>query len=167
MAKPTILFIPGSLALPEFYSSILDPVAEAGYDVKALHLPSVGPTGGQGGACPPPSMEDDAAFIASHVRDLVDQGKDVIIFAHSYGGIPATQSTKGLSKHERQQQGKPGGVVRLAYITALVPDLGENAVGLTARYQDEQNQVEMKPDVRPCFSCLRGHFNPPVDAGYE
>ncbi|GAB1216039.1 hypothetical protein ATERTT37_005241 [Aspergillus terreus] len=146
MAKPTILFIPGSLALPEFYSSILDPVAEAGYDVKALHLPSVGPTGGQGGACPPPSMEDDAAFIASHVRDLVDQGKDVIIFAHSYGGIPATQSTKGLSKHERQQQGKPGGVVRLAYITALVPDLGENAVGLTARYQDEQNQVEMKPD---------------------
>ncbi|KAL5358343.1 Alpha/beta hydrolase fold-1 [Aspergillus floccosus] len=146
MAKPTILFVPGSLTVPELYTSILDPVAEAGYEVKALHLPSVGHTSGQGGACPPPSMYDDAAFIASQVRDLVDEGKDVIIFAHAYGGIPATESTKGLSKHERQQQGKPGGVVRLAYIAALVPDLGENAMGLSARYQDERNQAEMKHD---------------------
>jgi hypothetical protein len=32
---------------------------------------------------------------------------------------------KGVTKKEREQQGKAGGVVRLAYLTAVVPRLNE------------------------------------------
>jgi hypothetical protein len=41
-------------------------------------------------------------------------------------GIPATQSLDGISKAARSAQGKKGGVVRLAYLTALAPKLGDN-----------------------------------------
>lgn len=42
-------------------------------------------------------------------------------------GVPATESLKGITKKEREQQGKLGGVVRIAYLTALAPRLGETA----------------------------------------
>ena len=41
-------------------------------------------------------------------------------------GIPASESVKGLTKRERSAQGKSGGVVRLAYMTALVPPVGKS-----------------------------------------
>ena len=41
-------------------------------------------------------------------------------------GTPGTQSLQGITKKERQQQGKPGGVVRIAYITAVVPRVGQS-----------------------------------------
>lgn len=42
-------------------------------------------------------------------------------------GTPSTESLKGITKKEREQQGKKGGVVRMAYLTALAPRLGENS----------------------------------------
>lgn len=69
-------------------------------------------------------MYDDAALIASEVEKFADQGKDVVILAHSYGGVPMTESVKGLSKKERAAAGKKGGIVRLGYMTALVPEVG-------------------------------------------
>ncbi|KAL3958139.1 hypothetical protein ACCO45_008717 [Purpureocillium lilacinum] len=59
-------------------------------------------------------------------RDMPTQARDVVLVAHSYGGIPATESTKGLSKVERQRQGKSGGLVRLAYISCLILPVGES-----------------------------------------
>ncbi len=50
--------------------------------------------------------------------------------SHSYGGMPASECMAGLSVGERWAQGKPGGVIRLAYITAVVPKVG-NALGET------------------------------------
>ncbi len=35
---------------------------------------------------------------------------------------------KGLSKRERQAEGKKGGVVRMAFLTCIVPKLGENVM---------------------------------------
>ncbi|MCJ1435194.1 hypothetical protein MMC27_004566 [Xylographa pallens] len=136
MSKPSILLIPGSFALPEFYDPIVDAVAAQGYEIRGLHLPTVGlKTGPREGA--PPSMYDDAAFIAGEVEKLADEGKDVILIAHSYGGIPATESTKGLRKEERREKGKKGGVVALAYMTAVVPALGVSAMGVLAGLPQE------------------------------
>jgi hypothetical protein len=41
-----------------------------------------------------------------------------------WSGIPATQSLDGISKAARTAAGKKGGVIRLAYLTALAPNLG-------------------------------------------
>ena len=58
-----------------------------------------------------------------------------------------TESTKGLRKEERQAQGKKGGVVSLAYMTALVPAVGTSAAGVLADVQDD-NRFDLKIDVR-------------------
>ena len=152
MSKPSILLIPGSFALPEFYDNVIDAVAAKGYEIRGLHLPSVGlKTGPREGA--PPTMYDDAAFIASEAEKLADEGKDVIIFAHSYGGVPATESTKRVGKEERQKRGKKGGIVNLAFMTCLVPAVGGSAASILADVPKEQ-QVEPKIDVRLLPSSL-------------
>jgi len=56
---------------------------------------------------------------------LLDEGKEVFMVAHSYGGIPACASTEGYSIAERAKEGKPGGVKGIFFITAFaVPAKG-------------------------------------------
>lgn len=121
MDKPTILIVPGGFTLPELYSDVITHVASEGYSVQALHLPSVGYKTNV-----PGTMQDDAAFIASEISKHANEGKDVVLIAHSYGGLPATESTKGLSKVDRQRQGNSGGLVRLAYISCIILPVGES-----------------------------------------
>lgn len=145
MSKPSILLIPGSFGLPEFYNEVLDAVTAKGHDIRALHLPTVGASTGERGTGNP-TMQDDAAFIAKETEELADRGKDVILVAHSYGGAPTTQSTKGLSKVERAQQGKNGGIVNIAYITCVTPGIGGTTVSVLADVPGEQ-RLDIKTDV--------------------
>jgi pimeloyl-ACP methyl ester carboxylesterase len=121
MVKPIILIVPGGFTLPELYSDVITHVASKGYPIEALHLPSVGYK-----TSVPGTMQDDAAFIASEISKHADEGKDVVLIAHSYGGLPATESAKELSKADRQRQGKSGGLVRLAYISCIILPVGES-----------------------------------------
>lgn len=151
MTKPSILIVPGSFGLPEFYDPVVDAVAAEGYEIRALHLPTVAPKTGPEG--PPPSMYDDAALIAKETEKLADAGKDVILVAHSYGGAPMSESTKGLGKEERKKQGKTGGIVNLAYMTTLVPAVGATASSVLADVPAEL-RLDLKMDVRfpVCYS---------------
>ncbi|PYI07322.1 alpha/beta-hydrolase [Aspergillus sclerotiicarbonarius CBS 121057] len=143
--KPAILLIPGAFAPPEHYDAVVNAVVAQGHSIRALHLPTVGY---KSGVKVPPCMEDDAAFIASEVAELADQGRDVVLLAHSYGGIPATQSTKGLGKAERQAQGMKGGIVRLAYMNCLVLPLGTSdpSVLMASDAPAKGQIVELKAD---------------------
>ncbi|KAI8625238.1 hypothetical protein F5Y19DRAFT_479746 [Xylariaceae sp. FL1651] len=87
-----------------------------------LHIPSVGL---ETGARPekPPSTYDDAAFIAAYVTSLADAGRYVLLVAHFYGGTSATESVRGLNRKERLLQGETGGIVGLAHVTGLVPEV--------------------------------------------
>lgn len=141
-----MLIIPGASALPLFYFPVIESVRAHGFDIRALHIPSVGIPGPREGA--PPTMYDDAAFIATHVKSLADAGNDVILITHSYGGVPATQSVQGLSKKEREAQGLQGGIIGIAYMTSLVPNIGEPAASVQAP-MPEESKVPTAMDV--CF----------------
>jgi predicted alpha/beta hydrolase len=146
MDKPSILLVPGSFALPEFYNAVQELVTAKGFEIKGLHLPSVGLRAREGRPGSAPTIYEDAAFIDKEVEQLADQGRDVIVIGHSYGGVPISQCGKGLNVKERQQQGKSGGLVRLGYVTCLVPPIGENAVSVLQKAPSE-NQVPMETDV--------------------
>ncbi|KAI4862435.1 Alpha/beta hydrolase fold-1 [Hypoxylon rubiginosum] len=135
MDRLSMLIIPGASALPLFYFPVIESVRAHGFDIRALHIPSVGIPGPREGA--PPTMYDDAAFIATHVKSLADAGNDVILITHSYGGVPATQSVQGLSKKEREAQGLQGGIIGIAYMTSLVPNIGEPAASVQAPMPEE------------------------------
>ena len=69
-------------------------------------------------------MAEDAASIHAELEKLADEGKEIVVIGHSYGGIPVSEAQKGLSLEERRKEGKKGGVVRLGYLTAFVPPVG-------------------------------------------
>lgn len=125
--KPYTLIVPGGLTPAAVYDPVVDEVTRRGHDIRALQLPSVRLRSETGPVREPPTMYEDAVLIAREAEALADTGRDVIIISHSYGGVPATESVRGLSKAARAREGKPGGVVRLAYMTSLVPELGAAA----------------------------------------
>jgi hypothetical protein len=137
MTKPTFVLSTGSFANPSAYDAVVALLKPHNLDVLVPHLPTVGPSPKQGRDGPAPSMYEDAKFLASHVERLADEGKDIILMAHSYGGIPMTESVKGLTKNERGQQGKQGGIVRLGYVTSLVPAVGRAAMEMLQEVKEE------------------------------
>lgn len=145
--KPAIVLVTGSFALPDLYTNILEPLRAKGYEIASPALRSVGKKPG-----PPPTLYDDAKVIASEAARFADEGKDVVLIAHSYGGAVASQAVEGLSKAEREKQGKKGGIVRIGYITSLVPEEGEAAPTANVSGNGESFIVVDEVSVSFCFS---------------
>ncbi len=79
-------------------------------------------------------MHDDARAIQRELTRLVDaEGKKVVVFMHSYGGLVGTEAvTEELAYTKRKSAGKTGGVISLFYCTAFMVAPGMtllNAVG--------------------------------------
>jgi hypothetical protein len=130
--KPTIVIIPGSFSPASLYSPIIDQLSNYGYEAVSIDLPSIG----RFQKPHPATMNEDAAHIQSVITTIADQGKDVMLVMHSYGGIPGTESTKGLSKVERQASGKRGGITRLFYMSAMILPVGLSLTDMTGPLPD-------------------------------
>ncbi|CAI6301247.1 unnamed protein product [Periconia digitata] len=129
MSVPSVVFVPGSFAPASLYYPLVESVVARGIEAQAINLPTVHLPGDDRIA---PSLYDDGDFIASTIEKLADKGRDVIVIGHSYGGIPLSQGTVGLSKPTRAAQGKPGGLSTVAYMTAYVPIFNESSADIQA-----------------------------------
>jgi hypothetical protein len=97
-----------------------------GYKVHARQMPGVGSSN------PSKDLSEDVAALRSTVEEAIGNGNDVIVICHSWGGMVTGSGLVGLSKQEREAQGKKGGVVRTGYMTAFIVPEGVtlmNAVG--------------------------------------
>ncbi|CAO2652876.1 Nn.00g022870.m01.CDS01 [Neocucurbitaria sp. VM-36] len=130
-----LVIVPGSFSSSKLYDPMVDPLRAKGYTVHVLDPPCY--PGNYKKGTPSPSMYDDAAFINAFVAKLADEGNDIVLLAHSYGGTPASESLKGVTRKEREEKGKKGGVVRAAYITCIVPKIGENLATVIAAAGDK------------------------------
>lgn len=54
------------------------------------------------------------------MQDLIDAGKDVLIVAHSYGGITGGAAAFNLSKTTQAERGAKAGVLGLVYMAAMI-----------------------------------------------
>ena len=52
------------------------------------------------------SFDPDAAHIWDTVTKCVDNGEDVAVVMHSYGGARSCKAVRGLSKEDRAKEGK-------------------------------------------------------------
>ncbi|KAL2070663.1 hypothetical protein VTL71DRAFT_13689 [Oculimacula yallundae] len=118
------LIVPGSFTPPTLYTKIISLLQAQNYLASVIPLQSASerPQG-------PATFEEDASAIHSALLALVEEGKDVVLVMHSYGGYPGTEASKGLSKKEREKEGKEGGIVRLVYMAAFIPAVGGSIVG--------------------------------------
>lgn len=119
---PTIVMIPASFTPASFYKRTLNKLRDIGFEAVVHALPSASRLPPQNAA----TLADDVAFFYGVVKGLIGQGKDVVLVAHSYGGIVASELTRGLTKLERMKFGEKNGLVRLVFIAAVVPTVGES-----------------------------------------
>ncbi|KAI4596446.1 hypothetical protein KJ359_005577 [Pestalotiopsis sp. 9143b] len=137
IGRPSILIVPGACSTPEFYVPFVTAVREKGYEIEIVHIPSTNYEGRTKGL-PAPSMSDDVALVQARIAELADVGKDVVLMTHSYGGTPGTQSVEGYGKKERLSRGLKGGVVGLAYMCSLIPELGQPAGSVQASMSEDE-----------------------------
>lgn len=119
---PTIILIPASFTPASFYANVVDQLRETGFEVIIHTLPSASRKPPQNAA----TLAEDAKFFGDIAEQVADQGKDFAFVMHSYGGIVGSEASRGLTKKERRAVGKQGGLIRLVYLTAVVPPLANS-----------------------------------------
>lgn len=146
--NPTILFIPGSWLPPSTYSTFLSHLQTASFPTAYATYPSLNPSD--------PSTATPAAD-SQHVRGkyllplVEEEGKDVVVVMHSYGGVVGSAAAKGLSKSVRTRSGGKGGVIGLIHITGFVLPHGSSvvdAVGGELSPWVKQNEVRPRVSFR-------------------
>lgn len=96
-----------------------------------LEVPFVG-TCCPSDTCDPPTkgLVADAEYARGVLTKEIDQGKDVVVFMHSYGGMVGTEASHGLGKKRREKEGKKGGVVHLYYLCAFLLHEGQSMASI-------------------------------------
>lgn len=116
-SSKTIILVPGAWHGPEHFDKVAKKLQDAGYQTISVALRSVGAD---------PGLEDfwpDVEAIRTEISKAVDTGQEVMVVAHSYGGIPSSQAVEGLDLESRKAAGKPGGVFHFFYLAAfMVPE---------------------------------------------
>ena len=119
MANPTIIIVPAACQTPAHYQPLASALQAANFTVAVIPLPSVGASPGL------KSFDEDVAAVHKVVSSLVDDGDEVVVLMHSYGGLPGSAAMKGLGAKERAKDGKKGGVKRLVYVASYALREGE------------------------------------------
>ncbi|KAJ8108898.1 hypothetical protein ONZ43_g6287 [Nemania bipapillata] len=113
---PVILLVPGAFGTPEGFGPLLPYLSEADYVTHPGPYPSCNPVDPATTTC-----EKDIAFLRDNVLlPLLEQQKDVVVLAHSYGGVVAGGAVKNLDKQTREAEGHATGVVGLIYIAGNI-----------------------------------------------
>lgn len=115
--KPTILLVPGAWFPSSAYDAFEQAVRHAGYPTKSAPYPSLNPKD----PAHADAANDTSFIVKNYLTPLVDiEGRDVVIFMHSYGGIPGSGAATGWSKETRKKEGQKGGVIGLVHSSGFV-----------------------------------------------
>ncbi|KAF2845689.1 alpha/beta-hydrolase [Plenodomus tracheiphilus IPT5] len=118
MSKPIIVFAPGAWHTPDCFDIAREQLHQRGWETETVAYPSVG-------AEPPnKGLADDAAALRSTLERLSDDGKEIVLVVHSYGGLVGQNALEGLGYKQRQAVGKKGGVIIFVYLAAFVVPKG-------------------------------------------
>ncbi|KAK1985394.1 hypothetical protein LZ30DRAFT_708566 [Colletotrichum cereale] len=120
-----IILAHGGFHLPSCFDLAKVRLEKSGFSpVIAVRHPSVGCNANL-------TAEDDARNIQIELAPYLDQGKEFLAIAHSYGGTPLTIAARGHSVAERASHGQKGGFRTIVYLTANVPaKAGDSALSV-------------------------------------
>ena len=123
--KPTLVLIPTAWHSPVHYVALFDLLTDAGYPTLSQAPPSVDPH-----LALNVHVATDEAFIRDNLLlPLLEEGKDVVLVLHGYGASPGAAAAVGLSKKERANQDRKGGVIGLVVVAGFVFAEGETLFG--------------------------------------
>lgn len=147
-ARPIIVFFAGAFANPSCFDALAALFKNEGYLTVYAQVLSLNASKPE---------EVTTARDAEHTRKevllpLLQDGKDVIVFTHSYGGIVGGAAAAGLSKKSRTAEGKKGGVIGLLYLAGNIVHEGKTlleAVGGAYPPFIKENTVSKNNPNRP------------------
>ncbi|KAK1953528.1 alpha/beta-hydrolase [Colletotrichum sublineola] len=110
-----IVLIHGGFHRPSCFDLAKARFEESGFSpIVAVRHPSVGYN-------PKLTAEDDARNIQAELEPYLDQGKEFLAIAHSYGAVPVIIAARGYSVAERASSGQKGGIRTIVFVAANVP----------------------------------------------
>ncbi|RAH72550.1 alpha/beta hydrolase [Aspergillus aculeatinus CBS 121060] len=118
--KAIFVFVPGAWHTPDTFDIIRAVLRQRGYESEAVANQSVG------AADPSVGLHADIAHTRRVLRGLADQGRPIVVVAHSYGGIVAAGAVEGLGYAPRARAGQPGGVIQVVWMAAFVAPEGKS-----------------------------------------
>ena len=145
MSKPVFVLLHGAWHTSECWSRLIPHLNEKGFGTVAPQLPS----SVLSGKSPTKDWEPDLEVIRSTVTKLAkDDGRDIVIVAHSNAGMTTGTALEGLDKKACEGKGWKGGVVRLVYICAfIVPEGFRHSAPGTNENMVEEMRVDYSASV--------------------
>lgn len=119
--SPVIVFVPGACGTPSGFDQLLPYLEDAGFSTHPGAYPSCNPSNPATATC----QSDIASLRESILLPLVQQGREVVVVAHSYGGVVAGAAAKDLDKQTRETQAQPGSIIGLIYVAGNITLDGE------------------------------------------
>lgn len=101
-SKPAILLVQGVCHTVACFDDIKQRFEALSYDVFCRDLPSVGDAS--------KSHTDDRDALIQCIEPQLDQGREFVLLAHSYGSIPGVAACENQTVEERAAAGKKGGI---------------------------------------------------------
>jgi pimeloyl-ACP methyl ester carboxylesterase len=136
--KPQLVIVPGAWHAPFYMANMIGKLETLGYTVHTQQMPSVGNPN------PPKDLSEDVAALDAMVEKAIGTSNDVVVICHSWGGMVTTSGLVGLSKKERTEEGKQGGVVNLGYMAAFLVDKGSNLADLVGDEPPPWYKIEVR-----------------------
>lgn len=128
-SKPAILIVHGAYFVPETWQPFVDRLTASGFEARCPRLPTCGDE-----RPPKATLADDVAVVQAAGRELQSAGHAIIVLAHSFGGLVATEAiTKDLRAWEPRNRNTPG-VIRMIYMCAFAPVPGQSIGDIFAKY---------------------------------
>ena len=121
MSSPTVVIVPGACQPPAMYQPFANALQKHNIASAVVANPSCGAPKGK----VPRDFSEDVTAIQKVVTGLLEEGTNVLVVTHSYGGIPASAALKGLGKTERQKAGKEAGVIGIVFVASYALREGE------------------------------------------
>lgn len=145
--KPHIFIIPGAWHTGPSMNDFVKSLETAGFSAEAVTLVSIDKAG--------MTVQDDEAQVKGLLRPMIDEGRDIVLVAHSYGGMVGTGVIAGLDERSRRAKGLKGGILGVVYLTAFVPAEDESSGALLggagAAYVNTEKVVLTIPFLISCL----------------
>ncbi|KAJ5540307.1 alpha/beta-hydrolase [Penicillium frequentans] len=123
-SNPIFVFVPGAWHTPDTFDIVRDVLAKRGYESEAVPNVSVGATDTSFG------LLADVAHTKSVIQTLADQGRQIVVVNHSYGGLVGAGAVEGLGLKQRVQAGLSGGVIQVVWMAAFVAPKGMSVIDM-------------------------------------
>ncbi|KAJ5541905.1 hypothetical protein N7535_004324 [Penicillium sp. DV-2018c] len=121
MSRPTLILAPGAWYPPAAFEPLISILQD--HTCHVIAFPSIQQS------TTTKDLQPDIAAVRSLIELEADAGRDTVVISHSWSGLPVNSALDGLGKSDREQAGLKGGVSRLIFISAFLPNVGESLIG--------------------------------------